>query len=74
MSEDRGAPGKGLKHLSTFIASGLILGLLAVSGIVYNGSGSASLGPGSASVLDDALIAGVVIMVVGITVLLAKYR
>lgn len=65
---------RGLRHLSTFTASGAILGLIALSGIIYNGSGTASLGPSSTLILEGVLAAGVLIMVTGIMVLIAKFK
>jgi hypothetical protein len=64
---------RGVKHLSTFTASGLILALIAVAGLIYSSSGSVSFGPDSAIVLDAALIIGVSMMCLGIAVLLVEF-
>ncbi len=65
-----GVPG----HLTLVVAAGLIVGLLAVSGIVYSGSGPLSFGSTGALVLGLALAVSVVMMAAGIVIILARFR
>lgn len=56
-----------------FAATGLILAMIAVAGLLYSSSGSVLFGPESAVVLDGALIIGTLMICVSVVVLLVKF-
>lgn len=65
-----GAPG----HLTLAVAAGLIVGLLAISGIVYSGSGPLTFGSAGALLLEIALAVSVLTMAAGIIIILVRFR
>jgi hypothetical protein len=73
MSKDP-QPHGALHHLTLFVAMGLMVGLLAVSGIVYSGSGALTFGPTGTLLLALGLLVSVATMVAGIAVILVKFR
>lgn len=73
MSADYNVPRRP-RHLTLFVAGGLILGLVAISGIIYSGAGSLTFGPSGALVLGGALAVSVLVMILGITIILVRYR
>ena len=74
MTEAYHGGGTWTRHLATFTAAGLVLALLGISGMLYNGSGPLLLGSQGAVILDAALTIGTVMMVIGIAVLLVRFR
>ena len=66
-------PRRRVSYLPILVASGLMLALMAVAGLVYSSSGSPLFGPEGTIILDAALVIGVLAISIEVVTELVKY-
>ena len=73
MSSEHRLP-RGIKHISTLSAVGLILALISLAGLIYSSTGNVLFGPDTAYVLDSALIVGTLLLCATVIILTVDYH